>query len=222
MKTKLLYTIIAGLSTALLFSVSQCRSIASRETTNTNALTDTVQYYTNVLGTQTAAIKTLKIDKRQLDEIILKKDKELAALAQGFATVHNVTQYETLTQYDTITVVYHDTVSGIFSHEGLVEKPWCRFRYTANQKGITLDSHKFPNTATVITGTKRKWFLGKETLYTEITTSNPYIKETEIKAAEVSLPTPVHKKWYVCLGIGLAGGFLLGREFLVGGCRLLE
>lgn len=211
MKTKLLYTIIAGLAIALLFSVNQCKSLASGEAANMNALTDTVQYYTNVLGTQTAVIKTLKIDKRQLDEIILKKDKELAALSQGFSTVHNVTKYKTLVQLDTISIVYHETVPCVFSRVGMVEKPWYRFKYNAGQKGLTLDSLTFPNTATVITGTKRKWFLGKETLYTEITNTNPYIKVTEIKAAEVTLPAPVHKKWYVWLGIGLAGGYLLGK-----------
>jgi len=90
---------------------------------NRDALTDTVQYYSNVLGTQTAAIKTLKIDKRQLDEIILKKDKELAALTKGFAKVHNIAQYKTLTLYDNLAVVYHDTVPCIFSRNGVVQKP---------------------------------------------------------------------------------------------------
>ena len=211
MKTKLLYLTIAGLAIALLFSVSQCRSRASRETININALTDTVQHYTNALGTQTAAIRTLQLDKNQLNNVILKKDKEIAALTKGFASVHNVTQYKTLTRYDTLTVVYRDTVPCVFSREGLVEKPWYRFKYTADQKGITLDSLTFPNTATVITGTKRKWFLGKETLYTEVTNTNPYIAVTEIKAAEVTLPVPIYKKWYVWLGVGLAGGYLLGR-----------
>ena len=211
MKTKLLYLTIAGLAIALLFSVSQCRSIALSETTNMNALTDTVQHYTNALGTQTAAIRTLQLDKNQLKNVVFKKDKELAALTKGFATVHNVTQYKALTLYDTISLIYYDSVPCVFSREGLVEKPWYRFKYVANQKSITLDSLTFYNTATVVTGIKRSWFLGKETLYTEITNSNPYIKVTEIKAAEVTLPAPVYKKWYVWLGVGLAGGYLLVR-----------
>jgi hypothetical protein len=211
MKTKLLYLTIAGLAIALLFSVSQCRNITSREANNMDALTDTIHYYNNALGTQTAAIRTLQLDKNQLNNVILEKDKELAELTKGFATVHNITQYKTLTRYDTLTVVYHDTVPCVFSREGLVEKPWYLFKYTADQKGITLDSLTFPNTATVITGTKRKWFLGKETLYSEVTNTNPYITVTELKAAEITLPAPIYKKWYVWLGVGLAGGYLLGR-----------
>lgn len=211
MKTKLLYLIIAGLAIALLFSVSRCRGIASRENTNLNVLTDTVQHYTNALGTQTAIIRTLQLDKNQLNAVILKKDKDLAVLTKGFAKIHNIAQYKTVTHYDTLVVAYHDTVPYVFKREILVEKPWYRFKYIADQKGVTLDSLTFPNTATVIAGTKRKWFLGKETLYTEVTNTNPYITVTEIKAAEIKLPAPVHKKWYVWLGIGLAGGCLLGR-----------
>lgn len=211
MKTKLLYIIIAGLAIALLFSVKQCRSTALREATNINALTDTVQHYTNALGRQTATIKTLHLNKNQLKEVILKKDKQLAVLTKGFTNIHNVIQYKTITRYDTVSITYHDTVPCVFKRDGLVEKSWYRFHYTADQKGITLDSLIFPNTATVITGTKRKWFLGKETLYTEVTNTNPHITVTDLKAAEIILPTPVYKKWYVWLGVGLAGGYLLGR-----------
>lgn len=202
---------IAGLAIALLFSVRQCRTAEAYADTNMQALTDTLQHYTNALGTQTAAIKTLSLGKKQFKEVILKKDKQLAVLTKGFANVHNVTQYKTLTRYDTITVTYHDTVPSVFSRIGVVEKPWYRFHYKADQKGITLDSLTFPNTATVITGTKRKWFLGKETLFTEVTNTNPYITVTELKAAEITLPVPIYKKWYVWLSVGLAGGYLLGK-----------
>jgi len=211
MRTKLLLFIIAGLFIALLFSVKQCGSNALHEATNLKALTDTVQHYTNALGTQTATIRTLQLDKNQLKNVILKKDKELAALTKGFVSVHNVTQYKTFTLYDTLTVVYRDTVPCVFWRDGVVEKPWYRFRYTVNQKGITLDSLTFTNTSTVISGTRRKWFLGKEIVFTEVNNTNPYITVTEIKAAEVTLPAPVYKKWYVWLGVGLASGYFLGR-----------
>jgi hypothetical protein len=211
MKINISHIVIAGLTLALLSSIRQCRSNALRETKNLSALTDTVAHFTNALGTQTATIKTLQLDKSLLNDIIFKKDRQLAALTKSFAKVDQVIQYKTITLYDTLNVVYHDSVPCIFGRDGLVEKPWYRFHYTTNQKGITLDSLSFPNTAIIITGTKRKWFLGKEALLTEVSNTNPHIKVTTLMAAEVSLPVPVYKKWYVWLGFGLAGGFLLSR-----------
>lgn len=61
------------------------------------------------------------------------------------------------------------------------------------------------------TGTKRKWFLGKETLTTDITSDNPYLKVTEITSAEVTVPTPWYKKWYVWAAVGAAGGFFIAK-----------
>lgn len=211
MKIKFSTFIIAGLTLALLFSVRQCRNNALGERKNLSALTDTVAHFTNALGTQTAAIKTLQLDKSLLNDIVLKKDRQLAALTKSFAKVHDVIQYRTVIQYDTLNMVYHDSVPCIFRREGLIEKPWYRFHYSANQKGIILDSLLFTNATSIITGTKRKWFLGKETLFTEVTNTNPHIKVTDLKAIEVSLPVPLYKKWYVWLGMGLAGGFLLSR-----------
>lgn len=211
MKINFSNIIIAGLTLALLFSVRQCKSNALRESKNLSTLTDTIAHFTNVLGTQTAVIKTLQLDKSLLNNLILKKDSQLATLTKSFAKVHHVIKYKTFTRYDTLNIVYHDSVPCIFRRNGMVEKPWYRFHYTANQKGITLDSLSFPNTTTIITGTKRKWFLGKETVFTEVTNTNPHIKVTALMAAEVSLPVPIYKKWYVWLGMGLAGGFLLVR-----------
>ncbi|WP_116790143.1 hypothetical protein [Flavobacterium psychrotrophum] len=211
MKINFSNIIIAGLTLALLFSVRQCRKKILRESKNLSTLTDTVAHFTNVLGTQTAAIKTLQLDKSLLNDLIFKKDSQLAALTKSYAKVYHVIKYKTFTRYDTLNVVYHDSVPCIFRRNGMVKKPWYRFRYTADQKGITLDSLSFPNTTTIITGTKRKWFLGKETVFTEVTNTNPHIKVTALMAAEVNLPVPIYKKWYVWLGIGLAGGFLLVR-----------
>lgn len=211
MRTKLLYFITAGLFVSLLFSVGQCQSKKTAVDHYNHSLNDTIRYYTNALGSKTATITTLQISQGKLNKVILKKDRELAALSKSFNRVDYITKYKTITAYDTITLVFHDTIPYNFTRTGSATTKWYRFNYIANQNGIKLDSLTFPNTATVITGTKRNWFLGRETLVTEVTNTNPYIMVTEIKAAEVPLPTPVYKKWYVWLGMGIAGGYLLTR-----------
>ena len=59
---------------------------------------------------------------------------------------------------------------------------------------------------TVISGFKRKWFLGRQTLVTDVTNTNPYIEVTAIKAAYVIVPEPWYKKWYVWLAAGFVTG----------------
>jgi len=209
MKTKTLYGIIVGLVIALLFSFKQCKDVHDNNVANMAALTDTVQHYTNALGTQTASMTTLELSEKQAKDLLLKKDAELAALSGEFAKVRSITKYVTTTRIDTIAVAFKDTVPCVFSRTDTIKRKWYSFAYEVNQNGFTVDSLQFLNTATVITGVKRKWFLGKETLTTDITNTNPYIKVTDIKAVEITLPTPVYKKWYVWMAVGVAGGLLI-------------
>jgi len=202
---------IAALVIALLLSVGWCSRVRGNGTANTSALTDTVTYYQNKLGGVTVGKATLQLENSQVKELLLKKDKELAALASEFAKLHYITKYSTVTKYDTIAVAFKDTVPCVFERSGRVAEKWYSFGYRATQKGVTLDSLVIPNTATVLTGTKRKWFLGKEILTTDITNSNPHITVTGITAAEVNLPAPWYKKWYVWGIVGAAGGFFAAK-----------
>ncbi|MFL9845446.1 DUF6549 family protein [Flavobacterium rhizosphaerae] len=175
---------------------------------NLTALNDTVKHYTNKLGTQTASISTLQLDKEQLQDLILSKDVELNELSKEFAKVSSLVKYKTITKYDTIAIIYTDSIPCDFTRLSTVKKEWYGFNYISSQSGFKIDSLTIPNQTTVITGTKRKWFLGKETITTDITNSNPYINVTDIKAAEIVIPVPWYKKWYVWTAAGLALGIL--------------
>ena len=207
---KYLYpAMILMLIITLLLLLERCQFIKQNATENSIALTDTVTYYTNRLGTQTASIKTLQLQQQELKDIILAKDKQLTALAKEFSHVKSVVQYEQVTILDTIAIVYRDTVRCVFSNSGNITSKWYNLNYKSNNKGFTIDSLTLPNHATIITGYKRKWFLGRETLTTDVTNSNPYITVTNLRAINVVVPTPWYKKWYGWLGAGIAGGFLL-------------
>jgi hypothetical protein len=203
--------IIALLAILLLLSIHQCASEKRTATNNMLALTDTVQQYTSALGTQTAVIRTLQTGQKQLKDVLLKKDAELAALTKRYHKLHSVTAITTVTRIDTITIKYTDTVPQIFNREGSVQDKWYSFRYTSNQNGICIDSLTVPNSTFVVTGTKRKWFLGRETLTTEVTHTNPYVHTQQLQAAEVHYNAPVGKKWYLWLAVGITGGFLLAK-----------
>jgi len=196
---------------AIFFALLKCNRDVGGRSGNAVAISDTLRYYQNKLKGTTATMRTLQLENNQVKNTLLQKDKELAALASEFAKVHYVTKYSTVTKYDTIAVVFKDTVPCVFERLGNVTEKWYSFGYRANQKGVEFDTLTIPNTATVITGVKRKWFLGKETLVTDITNTNPHIKVTGITAAEVILPQPWFKKWYIWAIIGGVGGFFAAK-----------
>ena len=203
--------IIAALLLALIFSIERCSYNKRIGDDNAAALTDTVKYYTNTLGTQTASVKTLQVDKAGLNTLLLDKDKELAALASEFAKLNNVVKADTELRIDTITVTYNDALRYNFERSGCVLDKWYSFGYSSNQNGFKIDSLKVPNSITIITGSKRKWFLGEETITTDVTNTNPYVTITNVKAAEITLPAPWYKKWYVWLAVGAVGGFAAAK-----------
>jgi len=211
MKKYIPYIIIATLAVALFLSIERCSYNKRIADDNASALTDTVKYYTNRLGTQTASIKTLQVNKAGLNTLLLDKDKELAALASEFAKLKSVVKADTELRIDTITVAYNDALRYNFERSGRVVGEWYSFGYSSNQNGFKIDSLKVPNSITIITGSKRKWFLGEETITTDVTNTNPYVTITNVKAAEITLPAPWYKKWYVWLTVGAVGGFAAAK-----------
>lgn len=211
MKAKIPYIIIMVLVVALLLSVQHCSYNKTVYTNNLHALNDTLVTFKNRIGTQTSSIKTLQYTKQQLQDNLLKKDAELTELTKEFTKINSVIKYQTVLRLDTLQVVYHDTIPYIFNREGNIEKPFYSFKYKSTQSGFTIDSLTIPNTTTVITGTKRKWFLGAEILTTDVTNTNPYITVTGITAAEIVLPSPWYKKWYVWFVAGIVGGCFIAK-----------
>jgi hypothetical protein len=208
MKKYILSITITLLVVLLVSSVQKCSYWKSTSNTNLDTLTDTVKHYKNALGTQTASIKTLQLTEKQLKDMIIKKDDSLKVLASEFAQVKSVLKYKTVTRIDTVKMEYTEMIPCKFERSGSKVHKWYSINYFSNENGIIIDSLTIPNTTAVITGIKRKWFLGKQTITTDITNSNPYIKVNDIKSAEIDIPEPWYKKWYIWFTIGVIGGIL--------------
>ena len=211
MKNLIYYIIIAGLAIALLFAIQKCSGKERYADANFEALNDTIKYYENALGNQTASVQVLQLEKEDFKAVILKQDAELQRLTKPFTDIHNVIKYKTITKVDTIYINYADTLPCIFQRSGKKRTDWYTFNYKSNQKGIQIDSLVANTETTLITGTKREWFLGQQTLVTDITNSNPHIKVTSLKAAEIKIPEPWYRKWYFWLAAGAVGGIIVSR-----------
>lgn len=213
MKQHISYVVIFIL---LCFSLYQCNRIIeinAMAEANTKAFTDSVSYYKNSLGSYTATISTLQLEKKAFNEALLNKDAKIKKLAKDFAAVKSVVSTKNNLTIDTIAVHLEKPItvnnSLRFERNGKIVTPWYSLGYKITNDSLTIAPFRAQTETTIITGSKRKWLLGKQTIVTEITNTNPYITTTNIQAAEVIIHEPWYRKWYVWLAAGIAGGIFL-------------
>lgn len=195
----------------MLLLLSECKRRAEKVKSEANltAVFDTVKHYKNKIGTQSATITTLQLDKRLFHDLVLKKDIELKQLTREFSTVNSIVKIKTVTRLDTIYVPFKEEIDCAFRVEDTIDTKHYSFNYEVDSAGLRLTNFKIPNQTTVFTGYKRKWLLGEQTLTTDITNSNPYIQTENIISAEIVIPEPWYKKWYVWLAAGLLAGAMV-------------
>jgi hypothetical protein len=187
-------------------------------TTNLNALTDSISYYKNQLGTSTASIHTLQLEAKDLKKVIIEKDKNIAALTSEFYRLKSITSVKSEIKLPPINIKYTEpivpdlTLPFTFERTGFSKTDWYNVGYKVTQDSLLIHPLYIPTQTTIITGFKRKWLPGRQTLTTDVTNSNPYISVQEIKSAEVIVPEPFYKKWYVWLAIGIAGGAVMASN----------
>lgn len=214
MKQYISYAVIIILTIILFFqceSNADFRSIASQ---NQEALADSIKHYKNKLGTVTASIQTLQMTEQQLQQELIEKDAELTALTAEFKSIKHITRFKSDIQLQPISFAFDTPIyptsdkdsTGRFERKGFTKTNWYSMGYKVTNDSLTIHPFSTWTETTVVTGFKRKWFLGKQTLVTDVTNTNPYIEVTTIKTADVIVPEPWFKKWYVWLAAGFVTG----------------
>lgn len=181
---------------------------------NEKIMYDSVIYFKNRLGSISSSNKTLQLTQKQLNQTIFEKDRELKTLAAGFTKLKSITKFSSTIKPDTLSTAFANPIisadtSGRFERSGTVFKDWYSLHYKITNDSLTLMPVAINTETTVITGFKRKWFLGRQVLVTDITNTNPAIKIMSIKSAQVIIPQPWYAKWYVWLAAGIAGGLFI-------------
>lgn len=204
-RTALIVAVILSLS-AVIFSLRQSLTKAEN---NYWALNDSVAVYKNKIGGQTSTVATLQLDNAIFRKAILLKNAKLKTLSAEFARLKSVVKTTTNIKLDTIRIAYTDSVPLNFTRSGILKEKWYSLNYTSDANGVLLTQLEIPDTTVIITGIKRSWFLGREKVVTDVTHANPFVKVNTIQSAEINVPTPWYKKWFVWLAAGFAGGMLL-------------
>lgn len=184
------------------FLVQTCNE-KNRIANNLEASQTNVSTYKNHLGTITSSLRTATITNKELRKTI---NDTVAGLIKKFSTVKTITQFKTNTVFDTIKVEFKTKIPCEFSLNDSIKEQWYSFNYNLNAEGLKINKLLIPNEQIVVTGYKRKWFLGQQIATTEITNTNPNVIVNQIKATEVIVP----KKWYENVFIWLGAGAITG------------
>ena len=176
---------------------------------NVEALNKEAKVYKLKNGQLVTSVENLNYTNAQLKNSILMKDKKVKELVNKFSNVKSVTKYVTNTKFDTIKLVYNDSIPCEFERIGSDMKEWYHVAYKSNQKGVEIKELSIPDSVIVVTGEKRKWFWGKRTSVTDITHANPFVETESIQHIEVINPTKWYDSTIFKLGVGFIGGILL-------------
>lgn len=217
MKRKISYLIASFVLLVIIFQYKRTRNLTVIAQQNRIALNDSVKYYKNKLGTVTATINTLQITKSELSKQIKQKDKAIDKLVRNFKSVKNITQFKSEIMYDSIVFVFDkplllfaesETQTKSLIRNGFQNTKWYDIGYKLTNDSLIIKPLKINTETTIITGYKKKWFLGKQTLVTDITNTNPHIRIDNINATDIIVPSPWYKKWYVWLATGFVVGII--------------
>ena len=176
---------------------------------NIEALNSQTKVYKLKNGQLVTSVENLYYTNKQLKNSNLMKDKKVKELINKFSNVKSVTKYVTNTKFDTIKLVYNDSIPCNFERVGSDLKQWYHIAYKSNQKGVEITELSIPDSVIVVTGDKRKWFWGKSTSVTDITHANPFVETESIQHIEVVQPARWYDSTIFKIGVGFIGGILL-------------
>lgn len=178
-----------GLLLVLLVLLSVCVVNCTNESLSKK---DTSTYTT--VSSKKEALKTIYVH-----DTIVKK----------FHEIKTITKVEQQIKIDTVTIVFRDTIPCDFSRSGRVITKEYDLGYKINNSYLKVCNLKIKDSLLIVTGTKRKWFLGEETNTIDISHSNKYFYDSNIKHVEVKTSKKFYETRLFSLGIGVLIGVSL-------------
>jgi hypothetical protein len=176
---------------------------------NIDALNSQAKVYKLKNGQLVTSVENLQYTNSQLKKSAIMKDKKVKELVNKFSEVKSVTKFVTNTKFDTIKLVYNDSIPCEFERIGSDMKQWYHIAYKSNQKGVEITELSIPDSVIVVTGDKRKWFWGKRTSVTDISHANPFVETDNIQHIEVVKPAKWYDSTIFKIGLGFIGGIFL-------------
>lgn len=205
MKNKIPYLIIIILLALNLFTWNKYKDLENISEQNAKALNDTIKYHKNKYGYEVASKLALQLSLKYLKY----QNDTLKEAIKKFKKPITIIQTKQVVKIDTFYVPFKDTIKCVFNEDILKANTNYSLSANVSNKGFKLNNLEVFNDQTIVTGFKRQGLFKKPILITEITNSNHYVKQTEIKPIVIIYPKKIYEKWYVTVPVG----FVLGKLF---------
>lgn len=197
-KSNWILLLIILVAVSLLYSKCENEKILS---SNLDTLKIKVNTYKLKDGKVVATSKTTTYDKVP--------DK--TELTKQFQKVKTIIKIVETVRIDTVNIVYHDSIPCNFERTGTVLSKDYSLDYKSTQKGLSISNLSVTDSLEVVAGTKRNWFLGKETQTIDITHSNKHIETNNIQHFEIKTKKKFYETTLFKVGVGIIAGVLIGK-----------
>lgn len=169
------------------------------------AFQDSVKYYKDKDGKNSAEIALLEGSKENLLKIIGKSDAQLTKLLKKGASSGTV--FNQTTKFDTIVTVQRDTVNGVIEYNNSIKNNWIELQVKVKDDSLHT-SLETRDSLSVSFQKVKQGFLKPKKSVVVITNANPYVKTTGIRSFDIPQKKSNLKFWFG-VGIGAGAGYLL-------------
>lgn len=201
----LLLFFFIGLSVKLYFDK---KNISQINTSNIKASNDSIKYYKNKFGNEVASKLAFQYDLSQLKNVASENVK-LKEVIKKFKKPITIIETVQVVKIDTMYIPFENKIDCVFNEDIIKGTEYYSFSANVSEIGFKLNYLKLFNNQTIITGLKRQGLFKRPLLTTEITNTNPYIKQTKIKPIVIIYPQKIYEKWFITIPIGIVLGKLL-------------
>jgi len=160
----------------------------------------------NIIKNDSVVYKTVNTKKEAVDEMQVPD-----TVVKTFTKIKTITKFVEKIKVDTIKITYKDTIESYFEINGGIDTKEYSFDYKSTEKGLKLYNVNFNDSITLITGTKRKWFLGKQTNTIDIIHSNKYVNSGEVKHIEVQPKKKFYETTLFKIAVGFGAGVIIAK-----------
>lgn len=169
------------------------------------AFQDSIKYYKDKDGKNSAEIALLEGSKENLLKIIGKSDEQLTKLLKKGASSGTV--FNQTTKFDTIVTIQRDTINGVVEYNNSIKNNWIELQVKVKDDSLQT-SLQTRDSLSVSFQKVKQGFLKPKKSVVVITNANPYVKTTGLRSFDIPKKKSNLKFWFG-VGIGTGAGYLL-------------
>lgn len=200
----------ALLLTFIIIQYSTCNSYRQDLQDNKSlikASQDTINYYKDKNGENSAKIALLEGDKDNLLLIIGKSNIRITKLIKAGASSGTV--YSQVTKFDTITSVRIDTINNKPSFNDTTTNQWLTLKLALKNDSLYKSIELTDSVSVSFQYISQKGFLAPNKRVVIISNSNPYVKITGLQSFNIPPKKNSKLKFWLGTGLGLGLGYLI-------------